>query len=684
MTFRAVVLGLIGVSIVCGFSYFNDNILQQTLSVGNSMPATVYGGLMLFMLLVNPLLSRLKRRYSLRGGELAVALTLTLAACVVPESGLLRTFTASIIMPHHYYRTEPGWKEQKVIEIAPKHMLVDPSEDESLILNGFIQGLGTGDQHISPSQIPWHAWLTPLAFWIPLVLALWVALIALSVVIHKQWSAHEQLPYPIATFAISLLPSDDGSTPSIFKSKPFWIATGIIFLMNFNNYLCQWFPDKMIHIPTTFSLVPLRTLFPTFIAGGGERLLNVTLYMTPIAVAYLLATDVSFSLGLGPFLWFLAIGFFGKYGISLTGSVEGASWYTSLKPQTFLLFGANLGVFLTILYTGRHYYLNIVRQSLIPSKTDQSNVEAVWGFRVFVFALVVFIAQLVFHAGLELHLSLFYTFILVLFYVVMSRVLAETGLFYIQPFFFPCVVIWGVFGAKALGPRTMMIMFLLTMVFVIDPRESLMPFMVNSFKVLEAHRVRIGKTAAVSVIAVLLGLSIALPLCLWFQYDLGVAKWDMWASYAVPRMPFENVAKIQQRLAGQDALALAESLQGFERYQHLSPNRICMISLLVGLALVFLLTAGRLRFPKWPLHPVLLLTWSTEPLLRMCSAFLVGWFIKVIVVKYGGRGAYQRFKPVMLGLIAGEILGVIFPMLIGVVYYLITGDQPKAFRILPS
>jgi len=81
---------------------------------------------------------------------------------------------------------------------------------------------------------------------------------------------------------------------------------------------------------------------------------------------------------------------------------------------------------------------------------------------------------------------------------------------------------------------------------------------------------------------------------------------------------------------------------------------------------------------------VLLLTWSTEPLLRMCNAFLVGWFIKVVVVKYGGRGTYQRVKPVMLGLIAGEILGVVFPMLIGVVYYLITGDQPKAFRILPS
>ncbi|HNT34871.1 MAG TPA: hypothetical protein PKH07_07725, partial [bacterium] len=387
MTLRAVVIGLLGVSVICGFSYFNDNILQQTLSVGNSMPATVYGGLLLFMLFINPLLRKFKQRYAIRGSELAVALTLTLAACVVPESGLLRTFTASLIMPHHYYRTEPGWKEQKVIEIVPSHMLVDPSEDESLILNGFIQGLSSGKRHISPAKVPWHAWITPLAFWIPLVLALWVAVIALSVVLHKQWSAHEQLPYPIATFANSLLPREGETTPPIFRSRSFWIATGVIFLMNFNNYLCQWFPDKMINIPNTFSLVPLRTLFPTFIAGGGERLLTVTLYMTPIAVAYFLPTDVSFSLGLGPFLWFISIGVFAKYGISLTGTVEGASWYTSLKPQTFLLFGANLGVFLTILYTGRHYYLSIVRQSFVPFRKSTTDMDAVWGFRVFAIAL---------------------------------------------------------------------------------------------------------------------------------------------------------------------------------------------------------------------------------------------------------------------------------------------------------
>ena len=86
MTIRSVVLGLLGAFAICALSYLNDQILRQTYLVGNNMPVAVYGALILMVVLVNPLL----RRFSFSAKELAVILTLTLAACCIPGSEIGR------------------------------------------------------------------------------------------------------------------------------------------------------------------------------------------------------------------------------------------------------------------------------------------------------------------------------------------------------------------------------------------------------------------------------------------------------------------------------------------------------------------------------------------------------------------------------------------------------------------
>ncbi|MBT3286321.1 MAG: hypothetical protein HN380_03170, partial [Victivallales bacterium] len=139
MTIRSVLLGLLGATAICGLSYLNDQILRQTYLVGNNMPVAVYGILILVVVLINPIL----RRLSLTGKELAVILTLTLAACCIPGSGLLRSFTTSLMLPHHYNRLEPGWRENKILETCPKVMLAEVTEENSdRALDGFVQGLG--------------------------------------------------------------------------------------------------------------------------------------------------------------------------------------------------------------------------------------------------------------------------------------------------------------------------------------------------------------------------------------------------------------------------------------------------------------------------------------------------------------------------------------------------------------
>jgi hypothetical protein len=332
MTIRAVLLGLAGAGFVCGASFFNDRILRQTYLVGNNMPVSVYGALILFVILLNPVLKRAR----LSGRELAVIMALTLASCCLPGSGLLRTFSSSIILPYHFEKLEPSWRQQDVLSLVPDKMLPEVRGNEDEVLGGFVQGMGQGDEHVSPWKVPWHAWVRPVAFWMPMVLTLWFAMIALSVMLHRQWSQHEHLPYPIARFADSLLPEPGQATSAIFRDRLFWIGTGCVLFIHMNNYLYTWFPEYLIQIPVRFSFAPLGRFFPTLTRGGGWSLLSPHIYFTVVGICFFIPTDISLTFGLGPFFWALVVGMFAGYGINLNNVLEGSYWYTGLKPRMFI------------------------------------------------------------------------------------------------------------------------------------------------------------------------------------------------------------------------------------------------------------------------------------------------------------------------------------------------------------
>ena len=676
MTIRAVVLGFLCGAAICGFCYFNDFVMRQTFLVGNYMPISVYGGLLLFLLVFNPLLAWVSRRVALTGRELAIVVVLTLAACYVPGRGLMHYFSTLLMMPHHYARTTPGWKEEGAVELAPKRMLADVSRNESKSLNGFIQGLGEGSKHISFGRIPWDAWWRTLGFWLPLLIAFSLGMIGLALVVHRQWSDHEQLPYPIITFARALLPQEGEVRGGVFGRRLFWLGALAVFVIHMNNYAFEWWPRYLVRIPREFNFQSLMPLFPTLQRGRAWDLLYPTLYFTPIGFAYFLATDVSLSLGIAPFVYAVAIGILAGYGIDAEGG-----GFISLNIRTFLHGGAYLGLFLVLLYTGRHYYRNVLRRSLGFGAAERVEPSAVWGARVFLAGAALFAGQL-FVVGLDWYLALLYTAGAAVIFVVISRMVAEAGVFFIHAYHFPCVLLWGFLGAKVLGPKSMLIMFLVTSLLLIDPREAVMPFMVQGFKLLDVNRVKLGRTALLGGLALLLAFAVAVPVTLYWQYDRGAGTVsDGWTRY-VPQMSFDATVRVQQTLRAQGNLAVAGHLSGWDWLRGLSPNRDCVLAFGISLALVLLFSAGRLRFPRWPIHPILFLVLGTYQTRTLAASFLLGWLIKVAVTKYGGAAMYQRLKPLMIGIIAGDMLGGLVPMIVGLVYYLVTNEPPKRFMVL--
>jgi hypothetical protein len=699
VTLRAVILGLIGVIFVSSYTYFNDWIMGQTMFVGNFMPISVYGVLVLFLAFLYPLWQRITRRGALKRAEIAVALVLVLAACAIPGSNFLRLFTPALVMPHHFQGTEAGWQQQEIMDLVPENMLarvapplgedgqpVADGHDYGSVVSGFITSLGEATDWPTVGDVPWFAWRGAIFFWLPIVLSLWIALVSLAVVVHRQWSDHEHLPYPIVGFTKSLLPGEDGQRSPIFANPIFWLGLIGVFAIHAYNYLNLWFPNILFgQIPLGVDFSPLTELSDTFAQGGGQSLLEkFTLYFTVVAVAYFLPKEVSLSLGIGPFIWVFIAGIFATYGIGTSGWQ--GNWPFGLTMDAMMIMGAYFGMLLVLLYTGRQYYAAVFRRAFGFSAAEQVESAAIWGARFFMLGMLFFTIYAARFAGLDWPMALLFGLGCVAVYLVMGRLLAETGLFFIVVTGTPATILWAFFGTRALGPEVLFIMFMLSLVLFYDTREALMPYVVNGLKLADDCKAKVGRVAFFVVVALMVGLAVGIPTTIYFQYAQpvslsGPSEWKVQQA----KRPFNETIGIIQRLDAQGQLEQAGQVTGLKRFLEASPHRNGLIVFVAAAALVLVFSALRLRFTGWPLHPVMFLVWSTYAGDSFAQSFLFGWFIKIMITRFGGARVYQQCKPLMFGLIAGEMLGGVTPMFVSFIYFVVTGgDQPQPFAIMPG
>lgn len=796
MTVRAVFLGLFAAAAICGFTFFNDMVMRGTFLVGNFVPYSVYGTLILFLAVVNPLLRRVGRNAALRASEIAVVVALALCACYIPGRGLLHYFSTALMMPHQHVRTYPGWQgtaprlspqdivdwealaaalsppgeapaavlrdrlpddtrarldaggeitpeiraavieslnaildapdfagdprfdgldlplhtrrlrrlasptpEQTrrlnrgivdtvldgavtprtptILEHAPPHMLADPSRNPSEALDGFVTGLGEGEQAISVGQVPWYAWRRALLFWVPLILAMAACSIGLALVVHQQWAHHEHLPYPTVEFARALLP-EDGMLSAVFRNRLFWIGFGVVFGIHTINYTSAWFPDAMIPVRIRFDFRPLLEVVPVLKDGGPNIIFTPTLYFTAFGFAYFLASDVSLSLGIAPYVYCLVAGILAQYGIALSGGIGAPAPHPSLYAGSFC------AMFLVLCYTGRQYYLSAIRRGLGFQASDAIEPHAVFGVRLFAAGFVAF-AALLMVAGVDAILAIPYTLGLLVIYVVVSRMLAEAGVFFSHAYFFPCAVLLGFFGEGGINPNQFLAMAIVSAVMVSDPRESLMGFAVTGLRLSDLTGVKVRPVASWGLVAIVIGLAVAIPTTIYLQYQHGAIRaGDGWSVGNVPSMAFRSTTAIRQTLAAQGALEEATQVSGLGHFLKMRPKAEILVPFSVTFVLVVAFSLLRHRFTWWPIHPILFLVLATWQTRTLAFSFLLGWILKSAVSKYGGADLYRRLKPLMIGIVGGELVAGVVPMMIGAIYYFTQHKPPPFFRILPG
>ena len=726
MTIRSIILGALAGLVICAACFFNDFVIKQRMLIPHQMPAVLYGSLILGVLGTMLAGRWLGRRWALSGAEWAVIAGLGLVACGMPGWGLVQNLVPTAIMTHHYARLQPSWRSAgvDVVQAVPTSMLVDLSGDDGTVLDGYVRGLGEGSQRVRVTAVPWRAWAGLLRFWLPYVLALTIAVLGLALVLHQQWAHHEALPYPISVFAHALLPGDDGRAAPVFRNRLFYLGALFVFLIEMNNYLVQWFPDALIPVQLNLDLKPAYPFLP-FLDGPG---FYYELSFAVLGLAYFLRSNVALSVGIVPYLYTGVSLILAGYGVTLTGGAHLGANY-----NTFLFAGGYAGVLLLMLYTGRHYYWNALLLGLFFPTMDETphparrggraaafaglglvllhyvtgagwpgaglgagclfaahycwagrlpaastvNAGAAWGVRVFAAGMLAFLALLV-SVGLEWPFAMAFAAITVTTFVVVSRVVAETGAFHFGTFFLPGPLLMGFLGTAAVGPRDLLIMALASSAILLAPGWAPMPFMVQALKLVDLARVGTLATARRAVLLVLILVPVAVACTLYWSYDRGapLSNWPV----AANEYPGRDFVTNTQRLAGQDALELATTLHGWARLQHLQPDgpRVLAFFTMAGLAL--LCGWCSLRLTWWPLHPVMFLFLGSFHGQWISVSLLLGCLLKVGVIRYGGVSLYNHLKPLMIGLVAGAVVAATVPMLVGAAFYFATGQPPVSMR----
>jgi hypothetical protein len=212
----------------------------------------------------------------------------------------------------------------------------------------------------------------------------------------------------------------------------------------------------------------------------------------------------------------------------------------------------------------------------------------------------------------------------------------------------------------------------------------LLPFVQTALKQFEMRKCSLRKGSVVCGVAVFLSLAIALPVCLSFQYGKGSHQKDGWGWWQIPVSPFAKSARARQDLKTRGRLEAATQAKGLAKLGNVNPKKVSMIALAVALGATLFLAAARLRWTWWPIHPIFISCMWHYPTIELWFSFLLGSLVKYCVIKFGGNRWYNELKPLMLGLIAGDLLGIVIPAIVGAIYYFVTGEPPKKFMILPD
>jgi len=690
---RSVLLGLLGVLFICGLTPYNDFVLANTFLVGNFMPV----GLLLFfgavVMLVNAPLWRWRPRWAFGTGELAVAMGMTLVSCTLPSSGLMRYLPAHLANVHYHADANVDYARVVADLNLPEWAFPtfegtstsDIAKDD--VVKYYRNRIPLGEEG-AWGRI-FRAWVRPAIGWGALLACIYGAVLFASVIVRRQWVENERLAFPLASVYLSLIeaPAPGRSFNALFRNWGFWIAAASVFTIHAFNGLHRYDAEHWPELPISFDLGNLFTSPPWSYMTWGFK--SQTLYFCVIGFAFFIQSNVAFS------LWFF-------YAVLLQLTVvQFAAFggdFNSSARQTDLWLGALIPFAMTVLWIGRGQWAVVWRQMIRRGRADDPRGRylpyalAGWGLLACLAGTVAWLLAV----GVTFAGAVVIVAMLGLFYLVLARIVAETGLIFVQlsipldrPWVYALQDLPASMATRPTGPTS----FWSGMIggtLAHDVREALPPFAIHALRVTDMAAFddakddgggRGGKTSrghgygvfATLVLALIVGFLVAGASTLWAEYSYGSTLDRQ------PQSPLNGYgvnATPNSQILGPTLNFQPPNNGPKESHSH-------PLYLAIGAGVSGALSLLRLRYLNWPLHPIGLLTCFSYPAQRIWFSIFLGWLAKVIIVRFGGSDMFKRARPLFIGLILGEAAAASFWLIVSIIRNSM-GYSYEAINLLPT
>ncbi len=647
ITLRAVLLGLFGVAAISLLTPYSDYALKNSAIIGFNLPVGIVLALFLFALLINGPLSRFRPNWAFSSGELTIVLVMLLAGCAVPSCGLMRYFPASLVTPfvngQGNLDFQHMWEEMNLPRwLFPSYASDNPTEwGNDPIATGFVsrwQGAGGS---------PYAAWVRPMLVWGLLFAGLWMAILCMLTLVQRQWFENERLPFPLAQIQMSLVecPTPGRWLNSIYSSRSFWIGFSVVVALRLWNGAGTYWPQFVPAIPTGFDLSMLFSEEPLSYAAPYVR--KASVWFTVIGVAYFLSGSVTLSLWLFPVL--AVIYQVGK-GVTTGDPTLPGQWEEHL--------GAVLAFSVAVIWIGRKHFRLILVQAFRGTREGEPQgrfMSYPFAFWLLMGCIALMIGWF-WMAGASLIGAATIVLLLLLLFMVIARVVAETGLIYGQ-LLIPIYRPWTLLGSYGfIRPVSLETFYLssLTQVSFYDFREPFSVYASHGMKVAQemiplegepTPRTRVigRRLIGLMAISVVLAYVLSFSSLLWTEYNYAFSQ-DASQSYPINSW---GTVGAQRNYVLNPSSTYYRDRYGAENYDPLT-------HIGVGAAISAGLSVMRLRFAWWPLHPVGFLMYPTTPAQVIWFSLMLGWLAKTLMLRLGGAGMYQSAKPLFIGLIVGE------------------------------
>ncbi|MBA4386592.1 MAG: hypothetical protein C0404_01345 [Verrucomicrobia bacterium] len=698
MTFRAIAIGLLCAVVTGAYGQYVSKYVPGTWGlVRGHLPVSVFGLLIFFTIVVNPVLGLIRRSWRFQAREIALILGMILVTCGIVDAGMMRYIPRQLMTPIQQERTLAGWQEKPardgkpavpgILSYTPSLLLANEGKFTNTVVTTYFQGMGDQNKRmeylkqtektpgskpwrsvvawskgiVPAGDIPWQAWWKPLVIWTTLITLTLVGTLCLAILVHRQWADKEKIRYPLAEVASSLLRQDEHGKTSILGNRLFWLGLAVPLFIRIANGIYAWYPDS-IQIPLSFDFGALSTKFPDFMkTPGAANFATPTIFPACVGLTFLLASDIGLSLGLSNIVTVGFLFLLIQFGVDLSGS-DMTGGYISWQS-----FGSFLALTFMLIFIGRRYYWQTSVQALTGIRQPETEPTGVWSLRIFLVCVAGAISILT-AIGLDWILAVLAIAVAIMAVLGCARLNAECGTFFFAPPWKIAGILMGIFGMATLGPKMIIILGMLIFILQGDLFECLMPYVTNSLKIGSDVNLKIGRMGVVFTAGLLLAIAVAVPTALWADYNNGAAVrrggdgtivWDT-----------ANQSLTQLTISGQ--LEKTMKYSAMDRVRNMIPDRTFLVAAAIGFFLLLGFSALRLRFTWWPLHPVLILTVGTG-IGKFAFSFMLGWMIKVAVSRFAGVQKYTDLKPMMIGVVVGDLAGGFIFLVISWAYYAFTG-----------